>query len=103
MMAADPADPKERRGLSGRLDPLASDETAGAPQESASPLPAPRVISTLAAGSTHGSRDTGKPMARRRGRMTAVLQARVTATEHQVLEQLARRRGLSMSDAVRAG
>src|SRR5207244_1401716 len=55
------------------------------------------------AGSTHGSRDTGKPMACRRGRMTAVLQARVTATEHQVLEQLARRRGLSMSDAVRAG
>jgi len=40
---------------------------------------------------------------RRRGRMTAVLQARVTEAEMRVLEHLARRQGLSMSDAVRAG
>ena len=35
--------------------------------------------------------------------MTAVLQARVTEAEMRVLEHLARRQGLSMSDAVRAG
>ena len=40
---------------------------------------------------------------RRRARMTAVLQARVTEAEMRVLEHLARRQGLSMSDAVRAG
>ncbi|MDX6646628.1 MAG: hypothetical protein QOK40_2355 [Miltoncostaeaceae bacterium] len=44
-----------------------------------------------------------QPPSRRRKPLTAVLQARVTRSEHEVLEHLARRHGITLSDAVRLG
>jgi hypothetical protein len=42
-------------------------------------------------------------MPRRRSPLTAVLQARVTRSEQVILEQLARRHGITLSEAVRLG
>jgi len=39
----------------------------------------------------------------RRSRLNAILQARVSEAEHRVLEQLARKHGVTLSEAVRAG
>jgi hypothetical protein len=38
-----------------------------------------------------------------RGNKTAILQARVSAGERRILDQLARRHGITLSDAVRSG
>jgi hypothetical protein len=54
----------------------------------------------------HGHRPTIDPehhAAPRRSRLNAILQARVSEAEHRVLEQLARRHGVTLSEAVRAG
>jgi len=50
-----------------------------------------------------GKEGSDDPPARRRGNLTAVLQARVTRTEHDLLEELARQQGLTISEAVRLG
>ena len=54
----------------------------------------------------HSHRSTIDPepySARRRSRLNAILQARISEAEHRVLEQLARRHGVTLSEAVRAG
>jgi hypothetical protein len=43
------------------------------------------------------------PAPRRRKPLTSVLQARVTRSEHEILEQLARQHGITLSEAVRLG
>ena len=43
------------------------------------------------------------PAPRRRKALTSVLQARVTSSEHEILEQLAQRQGITLSEAVRLG
>ena len=43
------------------------------------------------------------PAPRRRKPLTAVLQARVTRNEHEILEQLAHLHGITLSEAVRLG
>jgi hypothetical protein len=43
------------------------------------------------------------PAPRRRKPLTAVLQARVTRSEHEILESLARQHGITLSEAVRLG
>ena len=47
--------------------------------------------------------DPEHPSAPRRSRLNAILQARVSEAEHRVLEQLARKHGVTLSEAVRAG
>jgi hypothetical protein len=39
----------------------------------------------------------------RRKPLTSVLQARITSSEHEILEQLAQRQGITLSEAVRLG
>ncbi|MDX6646533.1 MAG: hypothetical protein QOK40_2260 [Miltoncostaeaceae bacterium] len=41
--------------------------------------------------------------AQRRAPLNAILQARISEPEHRILEQLARRHGVTLSEAVRAG
>jgi hypothetical protein len=43
------------------------------------------------------------PPPRRRKPLTSVLQARVTSSEHEILEQLAQSHGITLSEAIRLG
>jgi hypothetical protein len=47
--------------------------------------------------------DPEQAPAQRRSRLDAILQARISEAEHRILEQLACRHGVTLSEAVRAG